>query len=593
MTQLEECYNDLLDKFSFDKPVEAGRINRIIHEELEKFLVDAKNPAIYCNGEHTRKLLSDFVFELKKINIIIDNYADGKDSGYKIIKKDDIETEQVDAIVVSSYNYMNQIVAELRKEHSGVRVLNLYEKLSEHGIVLHSNYYYGSHPYHNYHLLNQLQCELAKSGSEDEIYFKIINKYLHIKDFKSAIKYSQEAFKKTGNQLYEEMQADFEKIYALELEYAGSIGEDNVLMLCMDGLRYQDVNSILLPKINKCLSSKWLNCRNTYSYSTSTYESLMPAYSENTDMRTRYFDKNSIDGKDCRFLQKALEQGRNIYFYTDGFHYIEHNDIHYSEAPETITQKFWDFIVDAQNEKKGLFYIHGMYETHFAFSNPYTKAPLLAEGTALMFDLLPVKGGKLRTDYVQQHDDGLRYVDDLVAPLLGMINCSIVFYADHGNLLMDKDSTLSDIKKEYLQCGEEWLRIPFFVKNQHNRAGICDTLHSIMSVNDVIISLLDNTEYVPKDKPYIKIGRSQIYNPDFKKLYKLLGEEKRLQAFEGFIFAEGHKLVVYADGHSELYDLHDNELFDDKKIEELLAVVSKDITVKGAEHEKDTSVFYH
>ncbi len=582
MNELEELYNKLLDKYSFEMPVDAGHINRIIHLELESFLSDAKNPAIYCNGEHTKKLLSDFVFELKKINVIIDNFADGKDSGYKIIKKDDIVAEHVDAIVVSSYNYMNQIVQELSEEYPSIKVLNIYDKLRAHGIVLHSNYYYGTHPYHNYHLLNQLQRKLVDSDNRDETYFKIINKYLHIKDFKSAIKYSREALDKTGNQRYAQIQADCEKIYTLELEAVGKIDKNNVLMLCMDGLRYQDVSPVLMPQIYECLCKKWANFTNTYSYSTSTYESLMPAYSENTDMHTHYYEKNSVSGMECRFLQMALLQNRDVFFYTDGFHYVEHKDIHYTEAPETITQKFWDFIVDGQKVKKGLFYIHGMYETHFAFSNPYTETPLIAEGTALLFDLLPVKGGKLRTDYVQQHDDALRYVDDVIAPILKKINCNIVFYADHGNLLMDRNSSMADIKKEYLQCGEEWLRIPFFLKAHGIKAGICEQLHSLMSINEAIISLLTDKRYEAANKRYIKIGRSQIYNPDFSKLYKLLGEEKRLQAFEGFIFTEGYKLVVYADGHVELYDLSDNELFDDKRIDELVAVVHGDITVKDA-----------
>lgn len=579
MPKLEEYYYSILKKYSFEKPLEAGRINRIIHEELEKFLLDAKKPAIYCNGAHTQKLLSDFVFELKKVNIIIDNFADGKDSGYKIINKDDIKSENIDAIVVSSYNYMEQIVNELTIDHPDIKVLNIYDKLREQGICLHSNYYFGTHLFHNYHLLNQLQLELESSDDKDKIFFKIINKYLDIKDFKSAIKYIKEALTFTGKQTYKQMMIDFEKIYNLELECASNISQNNVLMLCMDGLRFQDVNDVLLPKLSKIFADNWVNYSNTYSYSTSTYESLIPAYSENTDMRTKYYDNCFVDGNDCRFIQTALGQGRDIFFYTDGVHYVEHNNIHYSEASETITQKFWDFILDAQNVKKGLFYIHGLYETHFAFPNPYTKGKLIAEGGALLFDMLPVKGGRLRTDYIRQHDDALRYVDDVIAPFLKRIKCSAVFYADHGNLLMSVNSTLTDIKKEYLQCGEEWIRIPFFVKSSHHSYGSYDMLHSIMSINDVIISLLENNEYKPVDKSYIKIGRSQIYNPNFQRLYKLLGEEKRLQAFEGFIFSEGYKLVVYADGHAELYDLNDNELFDDDKIEDLMMVVRREITV--------------
>ncbi|SHK69623.1 hypothetical protein SAMN05216582_1133 [Selenomonas ruminantium] len=579
MTKLEEYYYYILNKYSFKKNLESGNINRIIRDSLEKFLVDVKKPAIYCNGAHTQKMLSDFVFELKKINIIIDNFIDGMDSGYKIINKDDIKSENIDAIVVSSYNYMEQIVNELNRDHPDIKVLNIYEKLREQGIYLHSNYYYGTHPFHNYHLLNRLQKELEISDDKDKIFFKIINKYLDIKDFKSAIKYSQEAFAFTGKLTYKYMMIDFEEIYNLELECASNISPNNVLMLCMDGLRFRDVNNDLLPKLSKHLADNWMNYSSTYSYSTSTYESLIPAYSENTDMRTKYYDKCFVDGNDCRFIQTALGQERDIFFYTDGAHYIEHNNIHYSEISRTITQKFWDFILDAQNVKNGLFYIHGLYETHFAFPNPYTKGNLIAEGTALLFDMLPVRGGKLRTDYVRQHDDALRYIDDVIAPLLKEIKCSAVFYADHGNLLMSVNSTLTDIKKEYLQCGEEWIRIPFYVKSSYHNNGSCNILHSIMSINDVIISLLENNEYKPLDKAYIKIGRSQIYNPNFQRLYKLLGEEKRLQSFEGFIFPEGYKLIVYADGHIELYDLNDNELFDNNKIKDLMMVVRREITV--------------
>ena len=581
MTQLEEYYNDLFNKYDFEIPLQAERIGRIIHKELEAFLCDAKNPAIYCNGRHTQNLLSDFVFELKKVKIIIDNFSQGEGCGYKIISKADIKSENIDAIVVSSYNYMSQIVNELKQEHPEVKVLNIYDKLRNHGIVLHSNYYYGIHPYHNYHYLNRLQRELLDSDNKNEIYFKIINKYIHIKDFKSAISYCREASEVTSKSQYEQIADDLEKIYALELEYIEKINENNVLMLCMDGLRYRDVNDTLLPNMYKCFREKWMNYGNTYSYSTSTYESLVPAYSENTDMNTRYYEHNSVEGNNCRFVKKALEQQRDIYFYSDGAHYIEHEKIHYSEIPETISQMLWDFIVDAQKVNNGLFYIHGMYETHFAFLNPYTKAPLIAEGTALLFDLLPVKGGKLRTDYVQQHDDALRYLDDVLFPFLQRIKCNVVFYADHGNLLINQNSTLSDIKKEYLQCGEEWIHVPFFVKCHEKKAGFCGKLHSLMSINNVVLSLLTNRKYEVKNERYIKIGRSKIYNPNFIKLYTLVGEEKCLQAFEGFIFPEGLKLIVHADGYVALYDLNDNEIFDDDKKNELLVIVSKDVTVRS------------
>ena len=79
---------------------------------------------------------------------------------------------------------------------------------------------------------------------------------------------------------------------------------------------------------------------------------------------------------------------------------------------------------------------------------------------------------------------------------------------------------------------------------------------------------------------FIKVLRSEIYNPDFRYLYKKIHYERGLEAFEIFIFEDGYKLAVYADGGVELYLAETDRELDDAKIQKrLLDQVREHITV--------------
>ena len=81
-----------------------------------------------------------------------------------------------------------------------------------------------------------------------------------------------------------------------------------------------------------------------------------------------------------------------------------------------------------------------------------------------------------------------------------------------------------------------------------------------MSLNDIIVCLFEQRKYRIPDCAFIKAARSQIYNPDFRYLYKEIGKEKCLLAFELFIFAGGYKVAVYADGTVELWETDDEKI---------------------------------
>ena len=100
-----------------------------------------------------------------------------------------------------------------------------------------------------------------------------------------------------------------------------------------------------------------------------------------------------------------------------------------------------------------------------------------------------------------------------------------------------------------------------------------------MTLNDIVIDLMKRQKYVHVEPEYIKIGRSEIYNPDFRYLYSVVGMEQELQAFELFIFKDGERMVVYADGTRKLLDVGSYIFESQEIIYKLESVINKAVSV--------------
>lgn len=588
---LEEQYEKLFETYHFEKPINARNVNSIIRKSLRTFLKDSKNPAIYCNGGHTKMLMADFMYELKSVKHIVDNYADKTDdNGFKFIRDEELEDAEIDAVIISSFKFKDHIVESLKKNHPGIKYLNLYEKFAEHGIDLQSDYYYHNHPYHHYHTINTIQRKIRDLTQTDELeqsYRQLIEHFIHIKDFRTAICHAKCLEKIANTEEYRNLTADLESIYENQKIAISEISDNNVLMLCIDGLRYQDLSEQYMPKLAEEFSKNAFAFDNAYSFSTSTYESLVPVYSENDDMRTEYYSHNTIPEEECRFIRKAKKQNRQISFYTDMDTFVDSKEIRYSGAFQTASEKIWNFILDAQGEQNGLFYIHIVYESHFSFSNPYTEDKLISEGTAMLFDFLPQKGGKLRTDYEKQHTDSLCYLDDILTPMLNLLNCRMLVYADHGNLILEHKCNVMEVQETKFTCAEEWIHIPYIIRSPEMGVGRSRELTSLMSLNDIVICLLEQKPYMVPEKSFVKIARSELYNPDFRYLYKEIGKEQCLLAFEAFVFETGYKLLIYSNGVTELFRAcNDEKCSDDSVIRELFYDIKDYITVCDSERIK-------
>ena len=91
-----------------------------------------------------------------------------------------------------------------------------------------------------------------------------------------------------------------------------------------------------------------------------------------------------------------------------------------------------------------------------------------------------------------------------------------------------------------------------------------------MELNDIVIALLNDEPFYYKEHDHVKIARSEIYNPDFIYIYGKVGQEEKLLAFEGFVFAEGYKLTVNAKGNVFLYRVDDDSTVNDIELKRKL-----------------------
>lgn len=580
---LEKKYEELVSEYHFEVAKNTEDVSSMIRDALTAFMVGCNRPAIWCYGEHTKMLMTDFMNELKDVKFIIDEHTENfsVDSGFQIISSKDIKEYDIDGIVISSFKYRNEIKSVIETEYPSVKYLDLYDYFEKNGVFLRKEYYLCFHPYSKYATINRLKSLLKIENDtvrKEELFWSLIQCMVEIKDFFLAVRYAEEMHEFNDCDRNGRLLAALKEIYEMMLQTARKVDENNVVMLCFDGMRNKDVSKEKMPRFYDFTKRRCYRYTNAYSISTSTYESLIPAYSENLDMQTRYYEKNEVEECCCRFIQKAEQQKRRIYFYTDFAKYVDAEGILRGQSYETATEKLWNFILDASKETNALFYVHILYESHYSYPSPYIDDGFIAEGTNIMFDFLNRNGGKIRTDYIGQHDNSLKYLDDEISPVLECLKCRMFLFADHGNIIFDQQTKLEELMPLHFTYHDNLIHIPFIIKADEMPVGINDENISLIEVNEILICLMEKRKFVRKYPVIVKTQRSAIYNPDFQYLYKKCGQEQGLKAYEAFIFEDKSKLAVYENGYVELVE-NDIVVEKEEKKRTLFELIKDRVTV--------------
>lgn len=570
---LQEEYKILLQKHNMEIMDEHENISTVLRDLLSHFMSTHKRVAVYCYGAHTRALMAEYIFELRNIVCIVDNgNVEVKNKGFTVIQDQEIEGMRIDGVIISSYRYKEEIKSSLLKNHEGLDFLDLYDAMQEQGISMQCEFYLFRTPYQSYVEMNRLYQKIDQRENVTEALLKLVSKFVEIKDFQLAAKAAEALYDVSDEQQYKVLKKDIEDLYQKELGVLNKGGEA-VLLMCVDGLKAQEFcREGRMKKTYAAVKKKATIFTRAYSYSTSTFESLIPVFTENYDQRSEgYMKTTTASLADCRFATFAREQGRNIYIYGSGIKYIDDPEIKYIEYPQTITQMIWSFANDLESDPKGLFYMQPVYESHFTFPSPYYKQnDMEIDGTNLFYNYLSTKGSKLNKRYSGQYDVAIRYVDDTLSPVLGELGCKTLLFADHGDYDYEEieGTNLGDIDPNHIMACEALFRIPMAIISP-DESGEIHSVISLSELNDIAISMMKNEKFDYRAKEYIKVGRTAIYNADCKHIYKnILHSEHRLCAFEGFVFEDGYKLLVFSDGTKELYQTAEDVIVQNEELTE-------------------------
>lgn len=573
MDLLTQKYKELIKLCKIDEDIDKKHTSLAIRNILSKFCHSHNNVAIWCNGEHTRMLMADYMDELKNVNIIIDNKLNGQGDGFNIIRENEIIDNRIDGIIISSYGFKDEIKSNLENNYNNIPYLDIYEELRKIGIGLEAEYYKYSHPNNTYLVINKYRNNIRLQNNLEYSYIQLINKLIVIKDFFTAAEVAEQFLKiasepeKVGQVLTLLLDICEYVKYSIR-----NIDRNNILMLCIDSMRKQDFYG-RYKNTMKAVNNNVCCYHNAYSVSTSTYESLIPTYGEYNSVRKI---GNIVKEKDCRFICEAVKNNRRIHFYTDGDKFIDSDKIKYSGCFQTITEKLWNFLIDANNEKNGLFYIHVLQESHFWYANAYTEAPFVA---GVSTDVINFNNNEIINNLKNQKLDADRYLDNILSVLLDNIKSNFVVYADHGYIMPDEYKIDNKDNSAY-SYHNNLIQIPLIIKQNGNKSMVGDRyeLVSLMQLNEILCNLINNRMVMPNEHNYIKVQRTGIYNPKLKKIYREKGRERELMAFELFIFIDGYKLCVYENGEMVF-------LYKDKKVEnaqlqaEYYNAVANDVTV--------------
>ncbi len=582
---LQEAYESLLQKHNIDIVEGHENISTVMRDSINDFMNAHKRVAIYCYGAHTKALMVDYVYELRNIVCMIDNgNIDAEKQGYVVIKDEEIDSMNIDGIIISSYLYKEEIKQILQTKHQGIDFLDLYDDMYKRGIPMKCEFFKSRTPKQRYYEINQMYQKLNRDTDVSGVLLDLIKKFIEIKDFRLAALAAGALYESSGDPKYNILREDLENIYQKSLEVLKK-GENAVFLMCVDGLKAKDFcEKGRLQETYSVVKKKATIFTRAYSFSTSTFESLVPVFSEKYDQRADgYVEDTVVPLEECRFAKFAREQGRNIYVYGGGIRYIEDPQIKYIEHPQTITQMLWSFMMDLELDPQGLFYMQPVSESHFTFLSPYyTQNDMEINDTNLFYNYLSTKGDCLNVKYSRQYNVAMKYLDDTLTPVFGAIACKTFLFADHGGYDYEEieSNKLEEIDSNHLTASEELIRIPMVLISPQE-GGENDSLISLTELNDIAISLMRNEKFCYKEKQYIKIGRKDIYNADCKYIFQHIFHcDHRLRAFEGFIFEDGYKLLVFSNGVKELYMTEEDVIIQDEKLtEKYYKMIEKQLTV--------------
>jgi hypothetical protein len=560
MNNFDERLVNILKKFhliknDFKDVDIIGIIGEIINKNIKG------NFAIWGAGVHTEVLFKHFSFEFRKCMFIVDNNKKLLDTnflGFKVISSEEIINYNIDTIFISSYGGRKDIKNQIEELLPKCKAIDFYDILEkQEGIKLDRPFYLREDTYKYLFKLKEMYMNEQNVREKQNILQKIIYSYLCIRDVYNAknfinlyIKNNYDEKEKFINLLKE-----LDKLLSdIKLNIMERKGNDIVLFF-LDSLRSKDVYNENSPmKFLNSLLDKSKYFTNAFSPSIFTYESVPAILSGKLPFYNKLYKRKDVDQEEVPFIQEALSKAYSIKIYfPDFWNVITGDRIERGKYNAIMSKNIWNAICDLSENKneKTIYLLYFLQETHPPHICGYHTIQPIGHSTPFTCN------GTIKQSQQQfniQYQDCLKYVDKQLEYYFNIMGDDItkIIFSDHGQIVENAMSSLEDIGT-LAGWHDDRYHIPLILSGNKVKCSKCDDIFSMLNFNDLIISLIDNKEYINNEE-YIEVNFSPICNDTIKQKYIKAGYDDYLYGFK-VLRDDKFKLVITGKGKYKVYIL--------------------------------------
>ncbi|MGL4452583.1 MAG: hypothetical protein ACRCTZ_15565 [Sarcina sp.] len=562
MNIYDKRINELIKFLTKDKAKisESNIIDKINVIFTEKNIVN-KKVAIWGLGDHTDRLYKYFGEFLSGIMYYLDSYKSGEYRGKKICGIKEVNLEEIDLVIISSFEWRNEIKEKLIE--LGIEYLDIYEELENEDIKMKLPFYtelYDIKAIGYYMKINRAYMNFK----ENQTYLNlksIIIAYLEIRDIIFAMKFIE-----IGLEIFnEDEELNFVKNELIKItsdikEKIQNRKNKSFLILILDALKYQDVMEKDYMSYLKKFAFENNFVENAYSNSIFTFESLVASFKGEDNFQNNNFEKSKVKADECKFIKVLFDNNDEV-----DMTLLEYEPIIEFEGARNTTclsNDLWKYcvrLIEKDDRYAGLLY--NMSETHRPFISGFNDIevdPYIRE----INEFIIGKNDEIKNQCI----NSLKYVDDQLKFYFDFLEGEkedILVFSDHGEIgeLYGKD--FKEIGYKFVWENEK-VKIPVIYKS---KIKLTSRIFSLKNIGDLISSISLEKDLEIKEK-FIRIQFSGFKNLVFRRVITEAGFGEILDKFE-VIVTEKYKIIKTEKEYFKVTNLDDEPIQDENLIRKI------------------------
>lgn len=439
---IDDEFRDIISKFGY---IGIHDIKTDIYLKIEKLMYDIgkkyKNIAIRCGGNHTARLLEEFGHILG-VKLIIDRNKDKVNRrvvSYNIPIVEKITEELMDVIIISTYDYREEIKKEL--EDFDVKIIDIYDYLEQAGFHLTEEFYNVGNDKEIYKRLiegNQRYKNAINRLEKQRALDDLIGMYLDDRDIYSAINCINEYIicRYSGYLEKEELLYQINNLMRKIGHACQERKQQDIFWLWQDGMFFEVVEN--MPYL-KQWGEQGIFFKNAYSVNTSTRH----VYSRIFDLRDEYEMYHDADKKPQQHIM--IEMLRQYGYSCQKIRGVKRSPICLDNldiynmprlmiTDAALTEIYWEALREMLLSDVPVFLLlHTGLETHLPAMAPNLEH-YYDYGVESLAERFEEEGRKRFLDRVNQTAQYLDAEMQFLFGLLGDTSVKIVM-SDHGDAL--------------------------------------------------------------------------------------------------------------------------------------------------------------